>query len=1044
MEPPPKRRRVDESLANSEDRRSGDASRGAFPSQLSSIFDGTGISNSHGEFHVGRDVFVTNNNIHSPSITPTDTRRTLLESLRFDQIDARRQSIKTAHSNTCRWFLQTDTFKKWEENSQDDNFLWIKGKPGAGKSTLMKFLLSEISKRVRRRGKNEAMISFFFNARGHELEKSTAGLYRSLVLQLLDMKPESQHILDQFRPGHQWTIDSLKFVLEEAMKDLEEAPIICLIDALDECDEDQVRDMVLFLESLVNIHGLLHVCFASRHYPRITIQTRLSIVLEERDGHYQDITTYLSSALRIGHSKGAEDIRFKLQEKARGVFMWVVLVVGILNKDYDTGDVHKLAHRIQELPGDLHSLFRDILTRDTKNREGLLLCIQWILFSKQPLTPKQLYLAILSGLEPEYLSNCHSDDYWEGTATRYILDKSKGLAEVTRSKTPTIQFIHESVNDFLYKENGLVGLFPELGPNVKGRSHEALQACCLKYMTMEAVHTIEQSSEELSHGGVTREFPLLEYANSGILYHAEQAGSHGINQEHFLATFPRSEWVRQHNVLQKFAIRRYTPTVSLLYILAEAGLPILIRAHSARQSCFEVEDERYGVPILAAMAMKQGPTMLALLELQAARVPEFDFQDFCSRFPPRIEDLNASRLGFKFSQKRGLIHQLVEYGCDFASMFFVATEAPDSILMGREGSDLLNLALKHERYEVVKLLFKHNSYVPTTDPEGRAPLHRVSSTAVAKLLIDRGSNIEATDRWGQTPLHTASAESRVEIATLLINSGANVAATDNDGVTPLHEASFHRSDAVARLLIDNGSSVLAIRNNGETPLHTASRNGSDAVARLLLDSGAILSVIDEDGETPLHKACWYESDAVARLLIDSGANVAATDNNGRTLLHEACWRQSAAMARLLIDSGANVAATDNDGRTPLHEACWHESDTVARLLIDSGANVAATDNNGRTPLHKASLYGSDTLARLLIDNGANVSAISNDGETPLDMAFLNGRVEIVSLLLEHGANLSVANKDDNTPLLVASSSEQVDIVNLLRKHSGTGVTNSNR
>ncbi|KAI1869884.1 uncharacterized protein JN550_005474 [Neoarthrinium moseri] len=939
MEPPPKRRRVDESLANSEDRRSDDAPRAAFPSQLSSIFDGTGISNSHGEFHVGRDVFVTNNNIHSPSVTPTDTRRTLLESLRFDQIDARRQSIKTAHSNTCRWFLQTDTFKKWEENSQDGNFLWIKGKPGAGKSTLMKFLLSEISKRVRRTGKKEALISFFFNARGHGLEKSTAGLYRSLVLQLLDMKPESQHILDQFRPGHHWTIDSLKFVLEEAMQDLEETPIICLIDALDECDEDQVRDMVLFLESLVNIHVLLHVCFASRHYPRITIQTRLSIVLEERDGHYQDITTYLSSALRIGHSKGAEDIRFKLQEKARGVFMWVVLVVGILNKDYDTGDAHKLAHRIQELPGDLHSLFRDILTRDTKNREGLLLCIQWILFAKQPLTPKQLYLAILTGLEPEYLSNCHSGAYGNGVATNYILDKSKGLAEVTRSKTPTIQFIHESVNDFLQKENGMIGLFPELGPNVTGRSHETLKACCLTYMTMEAVLAIEQSSEQSRREEAIRAFPLLEYANSGFLYHAEQAGSHGINQQHFLATFPRVEWVRHYNILQKFATRRYTLDVTLLYMLAHAGLPILIQAHSTRQSCFEIEAERYGVPILAACAMKQGPTVLAMLELQAARVPEFDFQDF-------------SKL-------------LIDRGSNI--------EATDNW-----GKTALHVASSQNRVEVARLLIYSGANLSATDILGQTPLHDAApkqSAAVARLLLDSGASVSAIDNHGTTPLHHATRTQSAAVARLLLDSGASVSATTSDGETPLHRAagSWAQADRVIKLLIERGADVLAVNYAGKTPLHMAAARGSHIeMAQLLIGSGANVFATDKNGRTILHDL--------------------AKSYQGREL----------EMAKFLIDSGASVVATDKEGKTPLLEASSKHDSNLANLLLNRGANASTADNDGNTPLHVASLNGHVEIVSLLLEHGANVSVANKDGNTPFLVASSSGQADIVNLLRKRG------------------------------------------
>ncbi|KAK6222683.1 hypothetical protein LQW54_000864 [Pestalotiopsis sp. IQ-011] len=350
--------------------------------------------------------------------------------------------------------IRTEQYKQWDDRGStlQNRFLWIKGKPGAGKSTLMKFLQGHMSRQIRRTAKDTTLISFFFNARGNHMEKSTIGLYRSLLVQLLEAKPALEHVLDPFRPGHEWTVESLRSVLEEAAQDLEDTPIICLIDALDECDQGQIRDMVSFFETLAHNQSSLQICFASRHYPYINIRTGLSIILEEREGHREDITTYLSSALTIGHSKRAEKIRSTLQEKARGVFMWVILVVEILNKDYDAGDVLELEERIKQLPEDLHALFNDILTRDTKNRQALLLCIQWVLYAKDPLTPTQLYLAILSGSDQKSLSKWDSHDHEEADARRYILDKSKGLAEVTKAKIPTVQFIHESVNDFLLKE----------------------------------------------------------------------------------------------------------------------------------------------------------------------------------------------------------------------------------------------------------------------------------------------------------------------------------------------------------------------------------------------------------------------------------------------------------------------------------------------------------------------------------------------------------------------------------------------------------------
>jgi type IV secretory pathway VirB4 component len=49
----------------------------------------------------------------------------------------------------------------------------MKGKPGTGKSTIMKFALANAQKTI----KDRIIISFFFNTQGEDLEKSTVRLY---------------------------------------------------------------------------------------------------------------------------------------------------------------------------------------------------------------------------------------------------------------------------------------------------------------------------------------------------------------------------------------------------------------------------------------------------------------------------------------------------------------------------------------------------------------------------------------------------------------------------------------------------------------------------------------------------------------------------------------------------------------------------------------------------------------------------------------------------------------------------------------------------
>lgn len=78
--------------------------------------------------------------------SPLDEERkqVLLNSLRFDQIDTRQMTIKIAHAKTCKWLLGNPKYLDWLNPSklvEHHGFLWIKGKPGTGKSTLIKLSL---------------------------------------------------------------------------------------------------------------------------------------------------------------------------------------------------------------------------------------------------------------------------------------------------------------------------------------------------------------------------------------------------------------------------------------------------------------------------------------------------------------------------------------------------------------------------------------------------------------------------------------------------------------------------------------------------------------------------------------------------------------------------------------------------------------------------------------------------------------------------------------------------------------------------------------
>jgi ankyrin repeat protein len=928
-----------------------------------------------------------------------EQRRTLLDSMRFDQIDARQMTIKKAHAKTCEWVLKMSEYLDWLDAAklhEHHGFLWIKGKPGAGKSTMMKFALNNSRKAMKERIK----ISFFFSARGVDLEKSTIGMYRSLLVQLLERIPELQRVFESCEVstwnssrGHQWSVELLKDLFEQAIKMLGQSSVVCFIDALDECDEHEIRDMVRFFQQLgeeaFQAKIRFQVCFSSRHYPHVSISKGLSLVLEGQEGHNQDITSYINSCLKIGHSKLAEQIRVELQEKAKGVFMWVVLVVDILNKEHDGGRIHVLRRRLQDIPGDLYELFRDILMRDYNDRDELLLCIQWLLFAKRPLTPEELYFAIISGSTPQDLSQWHPNEITADTIKRFITTSSKGLAEITKSKTPMVQFIHESVRDFLLKGDGLSAVWPNLESNFQGQSHQQLKQRCLNYMSIDiATHLkIEnplpkawsQEATDLRQSAADA-FPFLEYAVQNIFFHADAAEREGVSQKDFLQIFPLTDWINVDNLFERHEIRRYTPNASLLYILAEHNMANLIKAHPPNLSCFKMEDERYGMPIFAALATGSEEAVEAIVKFQAeVQLPTSSLYNLCKKHYQDGKNLPKITRDFTFSGNK-ILHSAIEHGDEKLLAFLLATDQFEVNSKNSMGRTALSSAVERGNVAVVKVLLTTNVDLDANDKEGQTPLWfaaRNGHEAVVKLLLATGQvDVNAKNKNGQTPLSCATQSGHEAIVKLLLATGRVEADTkDNWGETPLLRAAQNGHEAVVKLLLATGRVEADTKDNwGETPLLTAVRNGHEAVVKLLLATGQVeVNTKNNNSQTPLSCAAQNGHEAVVKLLLAAGRVEADTkDNWGETPLLTAVRNGHEAVVKLLLATGqVDVNAKNKNGQTPLSYAAHSGHEAIVKLLLATGqVDVNEKDFWDKTPLTYATENGHKAVVKLLLAAGA--------------------------------------------------------------------------
>lgn len=993
-----------------------------------------------------------------------------IKALRFPHIFSRRDAIKDPHTKSCRWILQDPRFTDWvdpQKHPDHHGFLWIAGKAGAGKSTLMKFMSRAEPSSSR---KDHLSATFFFHARGHALEKSISGMYRSLLVQLLEGLKEPQSVIDDSNivldeEGNCPSNEVLKGVLKQGILKLGTQPLTCFIDALDEGDEQQIIEMVRYFEELAEeaTQGGIRfrICFSSRHYPYIDIRHGIRLTLEDQAGHTEDLVNYVKSHLRVNSPAPVADFHGELLRRSSGVFLWVVLVVDILNKESRRGGFSLLS-RLKEIPSDLRDLFADMLTRDREDMHGFRLCINLILFSKRPLTPAEFYHALWSGLRAKGLADENPPDsssmLFDSGALSSVINSSKGLAEITRSSYPVVQFIHESVRDFLLKDNGLATIWPDFATFA---SHEVLRDICTFYI--EKIDGYERGA--LSWAG--RKYPFLGYSHQHALDHSE-AAAESLSQDGFLLSFPIEKWIRaQISIPQPNRYHQHEPSARLIYVLAERALPRLIQTR-IRQRAETVGEgiERFRYPFFAALVSRSRAALAAILEL-----PLNTLMDMLQPTPLTGSDVEG-RTPLTWAVSCGLVDlcaHLIKQGAN-------PTERDRRHLLP------LRMAIQSRKTAIITLLLKREepagSHCPRNDPvptgargeetisyvtallglepwEAREPLclrAALEDPQVARLLYEAGASLSVRDAHGNTPLGLAAINDFRDTLEALIEAGADINNDrDDKGRTPLFHAVVNEHATTAEFLLRSGARIhdqgkfqtaLNTRDaSGNTPLHRAIRSGHQVLARLLVDFGADPSTCLRNGSWPMHFGTdvnvastngswprhleWINDQAsILKYLSLHGADVNAGNSDGATSLHMAAKRGLLETTERLLEH-EDVNSTDPSGFTPLHTAFTGSSeysDAVVRLLLEHGADIEARTTLGLTPLHLcvSNPFGQ---AQRLIDHGAEIDSRDNQGLTPLYFACRAAWSWNMDLLCRHGADANARNSEGSTLLHLACNED---------------------
>lgn len=300
-----------------------------------------------------------------------------------------------------------------------------------------------------------------------------------------------------------------------------------------------------------------------------------------------------------------DELRDTIFQRSAGIFLWVSLVVRQLNDVFDNdGRMDAIRERLEQIPraakekpvshGDLplYGLFEDIIMKDMKNIPDLVRLTQLIFCAKKPLRPQEAFVALYQSYHKPF----DAEKVGANILSKHILAISKGLAEVTSTEEPTVQFIHDTVREFL-RDGGLSVISKG---SMHGDGNEILKISCLdqiKALDSVAEHfellaryrtwtryrdkqdkSITASQRKEFREQVSNVFPFLEYATQYVLFHANAAAAQGVPQRPFLDSFPRHLWVPLHNLFEKVKAKRFAgPDTPISYILAGHGLNDLVR-----------------------------------------------------------------------------------------------------------------------------------------------------------------------------------------------------------------------------------------------------------------------------------------------------------------------------------------------------------------------------------------------------------------------------------------------------------------------------------
>jgi hypothetical protein len=424
--------------------------------------------------------------------------------------------------DTCKWILDRQAYKEWKEGS-GAKVLVVTAPPGRGKSVLAKYLLQTFTRTANQAG---IFIILDYFCQGIGRRSTALTIVRSLLYQLLAYQ---RHLFKFVQQKYTRSVDRELELPFEALwetfvlilKSPDIAEVYCLIDGLDECENDSDR---IFLKSVgedftpqsnnqAPSPNRIRFLVTSRPTTPATRLGRLSQLYEIQKSDLDEdidkvIEFRIQKMIRAGvlSSQVSGTVELAVRCAANGMFLLVKLSLDQLEDIQVDLSVFDLLGMLRETPKDVREVYVEAMRRiqqslQTRNLAKKILDI--LLFSFRPLTARAFAVACYDW--PKSLTT-HAQ-----LSTRVAPNFENSIKTACSSfinfMDGTIQFCHYTAHQYLLSKDASLGSFSFEADQV----HCYMARVCIRYLLLRDI-----SIPEADENGVVNvdkaAFPLLDYA----------------------------------------------------------------------------------------------------------------------------------------------------------------------------------------------------------------------------------------------------------------------------------------------------------------------------------------------------------------------------------------------------------------------------------------------------------------------------------------------------------------------------------------------------